>query len=59
MESQSFKDQAMVSRLYGKITDYYTDKDFATESKVHYFILKQKHPKYELIMDWEYKEETG
>lgn len=59
MESQEYKDQAMVSRLFATIQKYYQERDYATDQKVHYFCLKQKHPKYELIMDWEYKEETG
>ena len=59
MESQEYKDQAMVSRLYARIDDYFTDKDYATDQRVHIFTLQQRHQKYDLIMDWEYKEETG
>lgn len=31
MESQEFKDQAMVSRLFGQIVDYFIERDYATE----------------------------
>ena len=49
----------MVSRFYGTITDYFSEKDPDLDQKVYTFTVKQKHAKYDLIMDWEYKEETG
>jgi len=59
MESQDYKDQALVSRLCAKIKRYYIHQDYQTNQRVHYFCAKQIHGKYDLIMDWEYKEEYG
>ena len=49
----------MVSRFYGSIEEHFSEKDPDLGEKVHTFTVKQKHAKYQLIMDWEYKEETG
>ena len=59
MEDSRYKDMGMVSRLYAKVTRYSAEKDYDTDQVVHYFDIKQIHGKYEMIMDWEYKVNTG
>jgi hypothetical protein len=47
-----FDYKGLVNRLYVRIDKHLTDKDMETGQKLHIFMVKQLHAKYDLIMDW-------
>ena len=51
--------KALVNRLFVKMDKYLVDKDVETGQKLHIFIVRQIHCKYEMIMDWQYKVKMG
>ena len=42
-----------------KVDKYLPDKDRETGQKLHVFMVKQLHTKYDMIMDWQYKVKLG
>jgi hypothetical protein len=54
-----FDHKALVQRLYVKVDKYLPDKDRETGQKLHVFMVKQLHTKYDMIMDWQYKVKLG
>ena len=57
--SPEYRNQALITRFVGKIEHYYKEKDPALDQDIHYVVAKQIHPKYDLIMDWQYKVKFG
>ena len=58
-EFGDYKGQALISRFLGRLETYTIENDTRNGFKVHYFTVRQIHPKYALIMDWQYKIQTG
>jgi len=60
IESNSeFKGKGLMSRLFASVEQYMEEKDYITNKKVHYFVIKQTHGTFDLIMDWQYKLKMG